>query len=278
MNRMIKAISLGLLLSTAAACSKPAGNTATDANAAATATADGIDGTWKADLSTVVIDEKPSTYLLKDGTYTCSTCIPPLTVAADGKFHAVKDRPYFDSMSVTVVDDKTVKFVRRKGETEIGESTNTLSADGKTNNFEFKDMSVPGGKPVTGKGAETRVADGPAGAHALSGQWKTAKYDSVSDEGLTFTFKTEGDMVHLSSPSGISYEATLGGPAVPIKGDTGGTMMKVERVSPTSIRETSTRDGKVVSVATYTANAGKLDVVQEDKRQGSTMKYSANRS
>ena len=225
MNRIMIALASSALLLTITACSKPgdgsaAPNDVASANAAATG-ADTVDGTWKADLATVQMDEKPSTYLLKDGTYSCPTCIPAVKVAADGAFHPVKS-PYSDSMSVTVVDPKTIKIVRRKGDTITSESTQTVSDDGKSLAFEFKDSSVPNAPPVTGKGSDTRVGPTPAGAHAVSGDWKTAKYDAVSDEGLTFTFKTEGDMVHLSTPSGISYDAKLGGPAVPIKGDTGG--------------------------------------------------------
>ena len=274
MKKLMTALLASCVICLAPACS---GRDSAQDSVEDSAAADSIEGTWKADLASVQIDEKPSTYLLKDGSYNCSTCVPPLTVAADGAFHPVADRPYYDSMSVSVVDDRTVKTVSRKGDRVIGETTITAAPDGNRLTFEFKDSSVPDAPPVTGKGTEVRVAPAPAGAHVISGSWKTEKFDSVSDEGLTFSFDIEGDTLRMSSPSGTSYEATFGGPAVPIKGDTGGTTIAVERLGPNSFRETSTRDGEVVNVSTYTLVDGKLNAVSENRRVGSTMKYAAVR-
>ncbi len=279
MPRMMPIFATALLL-TAAGCNQ---STAPAANDAATnmdeaATAGSIEGTWKADLASTQYEEDPTVFQLKDGVYSCSTCIPPLTVTADGAFHPVADRPYYDSMSVKVVDDKTVTTVRKKGDRVVSENTMTVSADGKTLDFTFIDSGTPGAKPVTGKGSDTRVGPAPAGSHAVSGSWKTAKYDTISDEGLTFSFQLEGDTLNMSSPAGQSYSAKLGGPAVPIKGDTGGTTIAVERVGANSFRETSTREGKVVNVTTMTVGAdGKLSVVSESKRRKNTMRYTATR-
>ena len=271
-------LAAALLLATAG-CERQAAPTANDTAAGTpVAAAASLDGTWKADLASVQIDEQPTVNLLKDGVYSCSTCVPPLTVAADGAFHAVADRPYYDSMSVKAVDDKTVTTVRKKGDRVIGESTMVVAADGNSRAFTFSDSSIEGAKPVTGKGSDTRVGPAPAGSHAISGSWKTAKYDNVSDEGLTFSFRLDGDTLNMSSPSGQSYAAKLGGADAPIKGDTGGTVIAVERLAANSIRETYKRDGKPVSVTTYTLGEdGKLNAVSEDKLQKSTMRYTATR-
>jgi len=267
------------LLLTGAGCNQapaPTTNDTADMNQAATAGS--IDGTWKADLASTQIDEEPTVTLLKDGVYSCSTCTPPLTVTADGAFHAVADRPYYDSMSVKMVDDKTVTTVRKKGDRVIGETTMTVSADGNSRAFTFSDSGTPGAKPVTGKGSDTRVGPAPAGSHAISGSWKTAKYDNISDDGLTFSFRLDGDTLNMSSPAGQSYAAKLDGTAAPIKGDTGGTTVSVERLAPNSFRETSTRDGKVVNVTTMTVGAdGKLTAVSENKLRKDTMRYTATR-
>lgn len=275
MKSMMTILTVALLCTACNVTEAPQSNEVANATAAA---GTGIEGTWKADLSTVQMDEKPSVYLLKDGSYSCSTCVPPLTVAADGALHPVADRPYYDSMSVKVVDDKTVTMVRKKGERVSSETTMTLSADGNTLTFDVNDMTTENAAPVKVKGTETRVAAAPAGAHGVSGSWKTAKYESVSDEGLTWSFDLEGDMLNMNSPSGSSYSAKIGGPAVPVKGDTGGTTIAVEKLADNSYRETSTRDGKVVNVTTYTLGAdGKISAVSENRQQGSTLRYSANR-
>ncbi len=277
MSRTLSVCIAALLISTAACQQQEATDNATAPGDIAAAEGS-IEGTWKADLASVQIDEAPSSYLLKDASYSCSTCVPPLTVAADGAFHPVADQPYYDAMSVKIVDDKTVKEVRRKGDRVTSEVTTTVSPDGNTLTFDVTDTSTPNAPVIKVKGTETRVAAAPAGAHAISGSWKTAKYDSVTDEGLTVSFDVEGDTLNMTTPAGQSYSAQFGGPAVPIKGDTGGTTVAVERLGPASFRETNTREGKVVNVTTYTAGAdGKLAVVSENKRRVSTMRYSANK-
>jgi hypothetical protein len=239
--------------------------------AATTAGAGTIDGTWKTDLSTLQIDTKPDQFLLKDGQFSCPTCEPALTVAADGAFHPVTGRPYSDHMSVKVDDDHNVTRAAQKNGKTVSTAKYTVSADGNTLTVAFTDNT--GSKPVNGTFTETRAAAAPAGVHAISGSWKPAKYNNVSDEGLTVTFKLDGDTLHMSSPTGQSYDAKIGGADVPIKGDMGGTTAAVSKNGDAYV-ETDKRGGKVVSVTTMTPGSdGKLHVVNEDKQNGSTAKF-----
>jgi type II secretory pathway pseudopilin PulG len=278
MNRTIIAALTAASLIALSACQKQAAtseNTASE-NAAAPAAAGAatIDGTWKTDMSTLQLDAKPDQYLLKDGKFSCSTCTPPFTLAADGAMHAV-DRPYADHMSVKVDDDHNVTRTNQKGGKTTGTSKYSVSADGNTLTVSFNDTS--GTKPVTGSYTESRAAPAPAGAHAISGSWKQQNYASVSDEGLTVTFKLDGDTLHMSAPTGQTYDAKIGGPDVPIKGDIGGTMAAVTK-NGDAIVETDKRGGKVISVTTMTPGAdGKLHVVNEDKLGGSTAKFDMNK-
>jgi hypothetical protein len=280
---MRKTIALALaaasLLSIAGCRQTDVTGNAAGENAAAPAAAGGIDGTWKADLASVQIDTKPDQYVLKDGQFTCPTCTPPLTLAADGAFHPVTGRPYADSMAVKADDDHNVTRTSKKGATVTGETKYAVSADGKTLTVSFTDSSVPNAKPVTGNYTETRVADAPAGAHAVSGSWKLDKYNNVSDEGLTVSYRLDGDTLHMSSPSGVSYDAKLDGSDAPIKGDTAGTTASVKKLADGSYEETDKRGGKVISVTTFMLGSdGKLHVVNIDKLSGTTVKYDANKS
>ena len=211
------------------------GNAGDNAAAPGSAQAAGIDGTWKADLSSVQIEQKPDQLLLQNGQFSCATCTPPLTVAADGAMHAVTGRPYADQISVKVDDDHNVTRTAQKNGKTSGETKYSVSADGKTLTISFTDSSVANAKPVTGSYTETRVADAPAGAHAISGSWKLDKYNNVSDEGLTVTFRTDGDMLHMSSPVGTSFDAKLDGTDTPIKGDVGGTTASVKKLADAAI-------------------------------------------
>ena len=247
------------------------------ANAAAPAAAGSIDGTWKADIDSVQVSQKPDEYLLQGGQYSCKSCVPSFTVAADGAFHPVS-LPYADSYAVKVVDDHNIVRTQKKGGRQVGETKVTVSADGNTLTGSFNDTSVANAPPSKGDYTETRVGPAPAGAHAISGQWKTSKLANFNAEQLTTTYKLDGDTLHMSSPSGYSYDAKLAGPDVPIKGDIAGTTASVKKLADGSYQETDKRDGKVVGVATFqAAGDGKLHVVSEDKLAGSKFTYTATK-
>jgi hypothetical protein len=237
----------------------------------------GFDGTWKADLASVQTPQKPDVFMVKGGVYTCASCVPVVTMKADGAFHAVRGHPYYDEESVKVVDARTIALAQRLKGKAVGRSTETLSADGKRLTFTFTDTSSPTGKVVTGSGTEVRVAPAPAGAHAISGSWRTEKYQNISDAGLLTTYRLVGDVLHMSTPTGQSYEAKLGGGAVPIHGDPAATMASVRRLGPTTLQETDVRAGKSVGVATMTlARDGRtMNVVYEDKVRATRMAYKA---
>ena len=107
---IIVALAAASLISLAGCKQATSGNEGNaDANASAATTGGGtVDGTWKTDLSTLQIDTKPDQYLLKAGQFSCPTCEPPLTVAADGAFHAVTGRPYADHIAIKVDDDHNI--------------------------------------------------------------------------------------------------------------------------------------------------------------------------
>lgn len=246
--------------------------------AAPAAAAGGIDGTWKADLSSVKIDQKPDQLLLQNGQFSCATCTPPLTVAADGAMHAVTGRPYADQISVKVDDDHNVTETSQKSGKTNGETKYSVSPDGKTLTISFTDSSVPNAKPVTGSLTQTRVAAVPPESHAISGSWKLDKYNNVSEDGLTVTYRTEGDTLHMSSPAGTSYDAKLDGTSAPIKGDVGGTTVSVKKLADGSYEETDTRGGKVIGVTKFSVGAdGKMTVNGENKLTGSTITYTADK-
>ena len=117
-------------------------------NASATAAAGtGIDGTWKADVNSVQFDQKPDEMLLQAGQYSCKSCVPPITVAADGTLHPVT-APYADSMSVKVVDDHNVVRTSQKGGKQMGETKMSVSPDGNTLTGSFTDTSARPPQPA----------------------------------------------------------------------------------------------------------------------------------
>jgi hypothetical protein len=238
-----------------------------------------FDGTWKVDLNTAKFPEKPDEYLLKDGMYQCKTCAPPIEVKADGQDQKVTGYPYYDTMSVKVVDDRTIEQMEKKNGKTVATSKTWVSADGNTMMFEFTDSSATNADPVTGKGQATRVAKGPAGSNAISGSWRMAKIDNFSDNGLTFTYKVSGDSLEMTTPTGQSYTAKLDGTEAPYNGDPGTTSVSVKKTGPNTLEETDKREGKVISVARITVSAdGKtMKIVADDKLRGTQSEITATK-
>jgi hypothetical protein len=236
-----------------------------------------FDGTWKFHLNDAQFPKKPDVFLLQDGMYQCKTCVPPIDVKADGQDQPVKGHRYYDSVSIKVVDDRTIEEVDKKDGKTVTTSKTVVSQDGKTANFEFTDSSNTNADPVTGTGTITQVAKGPAGSHAVSGSWVTSKMDTLSDNGLMVTFKVEGDSLSMTNLTGQSYVAKLDGTEAPYKGDPGTTSVSVKNVGKNTIEETDKRDGKVISVALWTVGPdGKTMTLKiEDKLRGSNSQFMA---
>jgi hypothetical protein len=208
-----------------------------------------FDGTWKVDISKVNFPRKPNEFLLQGGMYTCKTCVPPYTVKADGTDQPVSGHPYYNTVAIEAVNDHEVKETDKKDGKVVGTATTTISSDGNTATTEFSDSSnTNGGPPVTGKGEAVRVAKGPAGSNAISGSWRTTKVEGLSDNGISTTYKVNGDEIMMTSPTGQSYTAKLNGTEAPMKGDPGVTSVKVKMIGKTTLEETDLRDGKEIGV------------------------------
>lgn len=213
-----------------------------------------FDGTWKADVNSAQMPKKPDTYVLSGGMYTCKTCAPSYTIKADGSDQAVSGHPYYDSVAIKIVDPHSIQETDKKAGKTVATSTTTVAADGKTANVEFRDSSNTNGAPVTGKLTIKQIAAGPTGAHAVSGSWIVSGFSSYSDNGLTVTYKTNGDMVTMTSPTGQTYTAKMDGTKAPFRGDPGVTMVSVKMVGMRTLVETDTRGKKVISKTRMTVS------------------------
>lgn len=238
-----------------------------------------FNGTWKFSVNTAQWPQKPDEYLLKDGNYQCKTCVPPVQVKADGQDHSVSENPYADSVSITIVDDHTITETDKKNGKVVTNAKTTVSPDGKTALIEYSDSSATSGAPVTGKQEQTRVAKGPDGSHAISGSWRTTKFENVSENALFLTYKVEGDSLSMSNQTGQSYTAKLDGTEAPYHGDPGTTSVSVKLLGKDTIEETDKRDGKIIVVSRVTvAPDGKtLNFTFEDKLRGTTSSFVATK-
>jgi hypothetical protein len=238
-----------------------------------------FDGTWKVDMNKVEFSKKPDVFLLQNGTYECKTCAPPIKVKADGRDQTVTGDPYRDTVAIKVISDHEIQETDKKNGKTVATSTTTVSADGNTLTSEFSDSSNTNAAPVTGKGEATRVAKGPAGSNAISGSWRTAKFENLSDNAITWTYKVSGDELTMTNPTGQSYTAKLNGTEAPYKGDPGTTSVSVKQEGKNNMEETDKRDGKVISVArvTVAADGKSMTIAVTDKLHGTTFQFVAEK-
>ncbi|HKI11177.1 MAG TPA: hypothetical protein VKA02_03620 [Candidatus Acidoferrum sp.] len=236
-----------------------------------------FDGTWKLDINRAQLPKKPDVLLLQDGMYHCKTCVPPIDIKADGQDQMVSGYPYFDTVSIKVLDDRTIEETHKKAGKTVTTFKAVVSPDGNTATWEFSDSSATNAAPVTGKWESERVANGPVGAHAISGSWRSMKIENMSDNGLLVTFKLEGDIFTMSNPTGQSYAAKLDGTDAPYKGDPGTTSVSVKRTGKNTIEETDKRDGKVIGISRMTVSShGKsMTITVDDKLHGTTSEFPA---
>jgi len=232
-----------------------------------------FDGTWMTKLDTAQFPTKPDQYSLNNNVYECMTCVPKVAVKADGTDQKTTGHPYYDTIAVHVVNASSIEIIQKKDGKVMSAKTETVSADGNTLNDKFTDTT--GTKPVTGEVTSTRVSPGPAGAHAVSGSWRTSKVNTVSSNGLTVTYQGTADGLKMSDPNGNSYDAKFDGQDYPIQGDPGHTMVSLKRIGNDTIEETDKRDGKIVGVYRMTVSSDGKSIHAEytDKERETTTTF-----
>ncbi|MGD1106168.1 MAG: hypothetical protein ABR865_03925 [Terracidiphilus sp.] len=237
-----------------------------------------FDGTWRVNLAQTKFSPKPLTFYLSQGWYHCTgSCNPAYDIAADGQDHAVAGHSY-DTLSVTIVDDHTISAVGKKGGTVIFEQTRTVSADGKTLTVKSVDHPMNGGQPSTYESVAKRSGKAPSGVHATSGDWIIVKQSGGGDALLT-TYKTSGDEITMTDPTGETYTAKFDGNDYPVRGAYGYDAVSLKKINAHTIEETDKRDGTVIDVSTMTvsANGKTLTVVDTDKLSGRVDTFTATK-
>lgn len=231
-----------------------------------------LDGTWKIDLDKGTMDSKPRVYELKGDTFSCVSCDPKVTIAADGKDQKISNSPYIDSESATVVNPHTVELVGKKDGKVAFREKLMVSADGKTMTENYEGHPEASSEPVMATGLYSRVGEPQTGAGAVSGSWKLDKWESASANALTFVYASNGDNLSYKANTGESYTAKMDGKDYPFHGDPGMTSVDVKKINDDTIQETYKRDGQIVGMArmTVSPDAKSLTIVNQDLRRGTT--------
>jgi hypothetical protein len=228
-----------------------------------------LDGTWKTELAQTKFSPKPLTFYTSQGWYHCTgSCNPAYDIAADGQDHAVAGRSY-DTLSITIVDDHTISSVAKKGGTVMFEQTRTVSADGKMLNVKTVDHPMNGGPASTFESTAKRSGKPASGVHATSGDWIIVTQSGGGDSLLT-TYKSSGDQITMSDPTGAGYTAKFDGNDYPVHGAYGYDAVSLKKINAHTFEETDKRNGTLIDVSTMTisANGNTMTVVDTDKLNG----------
>ena len=242
------------------------------APAVALAGASAFDGTWKTKTGSMQTTGKPDAFQLANGEYTCSSCDPPFTVKADGKYHETKGSPYHDSVAVKVLSPTSVEVSNQLAGKVIFEGTVEVSPDGSTLMGKFTDHS--GAKAASGSYTEKRAAAGPPGSHATSGAWLQTALTDGNDalRTVSYAMTADGFSMHWN---GQSYDAKFDGKEYPVAGDPTHTTVTLKRIDAHTVLETDHRLGKVTDeIHLAVAQDGKtISGEDKDLAHGQTTTY-----
>jgi hypothetical protein len=234
-----------------------------------------FDGVWVADVEKAQLAQKPEVYLLQNGVYECSTCVPRIKCEADGKDHHMAGSPYFSTLNLRAIDDHTLEITEKQGDRVVYSETDKVSPDGATLTAEITDSAGFDGSPINAQRTFTRAAAAPAGASPISGSWQVQKITVNSANGSTVTYKSMKDGLQASTPDGEGYEAKFDGKDYVIKGDPARASVCLRKINDHTIEETDKLAGTAhfKVLMTVSADGNSMKVVENDLERGTETTY-----
>jgi hypothetical protein len=206
----------------------------------------GLEGTWRTNMDQSQLSQKPYMFTISDGMYECSSCVPQISIKADGTDQAVTGQSY-DTLSARIDAPDSATFVGKKSGKTVFEQTRTVSSDGHTLTLKSTSHPMNADQPVQSEVTFTRSGEAPAGANATSGAWQVNKINQ-SEAALTTTFKWSNGELHMTEPTGEHYSAKLDGKDYPYHGSYMYDTISLKRIDDHTIEETAKREGRVIEV------------------------------
>lgn len=236
-----------------------------------------FNGEWVLDLSSAQLSDKPFTVTLKDGQFTCDSCVPSYTVPADGAFHPVTNQTSLDEASVTIIDPRTMRMVERLHGQVTRDETDVASPDGATLTYTVVTGGATSGKTTKEIGTQARAGAADPAAHLTSGAWRTTKIADPGAQQTSFTITINGDAITQRSSTGQSFVAEIGGGFVSISGTAIPGEVSVARDGPRSLTETYRRQGQIglVRKLTVLADGKTLAITNDNKLLGAVDRLTA---
>jgi hypothetical protein len=226
-----------------------------------------FDGIWKVKLDSIQVSGKPDVAEIKDGMYTCTSCVPSFTVKADGTDQPTPVHNLRDHIAVRVLSPTTVKYTEKKDGKITSVSRITVSGDGNRITGVFTSYTTD--KPFKGKFTEKRVGPAAAGAHAVSGAWMQDALPEISEAAKIIVLQSTDNGLKMTWYGRVT-DAKFDGKEYATQNDPDHTLVTLKKVSDRQFEERDKREGQIFDIVMWTVSAdGKvITTVDEDPRHG----------
>lgn len=233
-----------------------------------------FDGTWVIDTgkNENLASEKPRVLSVADGVFREGD----RRIKADGSDQRVPANGYWDTVSVRIVDDRTVEIISKQAGKATYTETDTVSADGNTLAKVMKDTTEA--EAVTFESDFSRIAPAPVGAHAVSGSWQVFK-QSRSENSTIIKYKCTSQGFSAETPLGEKLHARFDGKLYEMQDDPGHTMVSVKLINPRTVEQTNVRGGKIVFVVTLVVmpDGKSIHATSKSKEDGSVKAWTLHK-
>ena len=176
-----------------------------------------FNGAWLTDLASSTGSTSVETFSIGNGSFSRGNDKPDLAVRMDGAFHVTPKDDYVDAVAVKFINSRQVQELDRFRGRLVYSVVYTVSDDGSTMIERVSDTSKPDPKPIVTTMTYRRIGKLERGI-ALNGRWKVADVQTTKDH-LIDIIKLGGNHLSMIGAGGYGYDAVIGGPPVPVRGD-----------------------------------------------------------
>lgn len=201
-----------------------------------------FNGSWVMDFVPSK-DVKPDTFAVRDGIFSRGNGKSHVSVKTDGYFHSIRSDGYVDAVAAEIISSREmVEKDKFKGKL-VYLVNYKVSPDGNKMISKVVDYSKPDGHPISTTIVSRRIGRSQRGGSLISGRWQTVEM-KTSQSHLTEIIKLDGLHFSSSMPGGAGYDAVVGGPPVPVRGDATDARVAVNMPSDKLIVLDMSRNGK----------------------------------
>lgn len=225
-----------------------------------------FNGTWLTDIASIKQPPDIAMLTFERGIFGRGREKLDFAVRADGHVHAVPADEYVDAVAVRLLSPRHLRETDLLKGKVVYVITFSVSADGRAMTEQVTDYSKPDAKPIATIVKRKRIARPTPGASWLSGRWLSTEVATTRSH-LTDHLRLVGNRFSRSGPGGSGFDAVIGGPPVPVRGDAPSTRTAVTMPNAHNIIERLYADKKLAMTITMTLQPDGKSIKTVAKRQ-----------